>query len=108
MRETLIIEIPRPHTVSDLDTVRREAAEKAYQEAVFDLIRQGEISSGYGADLLGTNRVDMMEQLRQQGIPVADYSVGALREKCRKPCRISLTKGTTQADADCLQHHAYQ
>ena len=81
MQETLIIEIPRPHTVGDLDTVRREAAEKAYREAVFDLIRQGEISSGYGADLLGTNRVDMIEQLRQQGIPVADYSVEALHEE---------------------------
>lgn len=77
MQDTLTIEIPRPHTVSDLDTVRREAAEKAYRETVFDLIRQGEISSGYGADLLGTNCVDMIEQLRQQGIPVADYPVEA-------------------------------
>ena len=81
MQETLTIEIPRPHTVSDLDTVRRDAAEKAYREAVFDLIRQGKISSGYGADLLETNRVDMIEQLRQQGIPVADYSVEALHEE---------------------------
>lgn len=79
MPETLTIEIPRPHTVSDLDTVRQEAAEKAYREAVFDLIRQGEISSGYGADLLGMNRVDLIEQLRQQGIPVADYPVEVLR-----------------------------
>ncbi len=84
MQETLIIEIPRPHTVDDLDMVRREAAEKAYREAVFDLIRQGEISCGYGADLLETNRVDMIEQLRQQGIPVADYSVEALHEEVQE------------------------
>lgn len=84
MQEILTIEIPRPHTVSDLNTVRREAAEKAYREAVFDLIRQGEISCGYGADLLGTNRVDMMEQLQQHGIPVADYPVEALREEVQE------------------------
>jgi len=64
--------------------VRREAAEKAYREAVFDLIRQGEISCGYGADLLEMNRVDMIEQLRQQGIPVVDYSVEALRQEVQE------------------------
>jgi predicted HTH domain antitoxin len=84
MRETLTIEISRPHTVNDLDTVRQEAVEKAYREAVFDLIRRGEISCGYGADLLGTNRIDMLEELRQQGIPVADYSVEMLHEEVQE------------------------
>src|SRR5512144_2212466 len=84
MPETLTIEIARPHAVSDLDAVRQEAGDKGYREAVFDLIRQGAISSGYGADLLGVNRVDLLVQLQRRGIPVADYSRDALREEVRQ------------------------
>jgi predicted HTH domain antitoxin len=81
MAETLIIEITRPRTLEDLESVRREASDRAYQQAVLDLIRQGEISSAYGAQLLGMNSVDMLEHLRQHNIPIADYSSQELRDE---------------------------
>src|SRR5512144_1866906 len=84
MPETLTIEIARPHAVSDLDAVRQEAGDKAYREAVFDLIHQGAISSGYGADLLGVNRVDLLAQLQRRGIPTADYLRDALYEEVQQ------------------------
>ena len=74
MSETLTIEFSRPRTVDDLESIRREASIKAYEEAVLDLIRQGSISSAYGAQLLGMNKIDMLEQLRQHAIPLVDYS----------------------------------
>ena len=74
MPETLTIEFSRPRTVDDLESIRREASTKAYEEAVLDLVRQSSISLAYGAELLGINEVDMLEQLRQHAIAVADYS----------------------------------
>ena len=73
VQETITIEVPRPRTVADLETVRQAASERAYAEAVFDLVRRGEISSAYGAKLLGMPRVDFVERLQQHGIPLADY-----------------------------------
>lgn len=73
MQETLTIEFPRARTVEDLETVCQQAADKALIQAVLDLIHRGEISAGYGAELLGMNTVDMIERLSQQGIALADY-----------------------------------
>jgi predicted HTH domain antitoxin len=79
VQKTFTIEVPRPRTVADLETVRQAASERAYTEAVFDLVRRGEISSAYGAKLLGMSRVDFVAHLQQHGIPLADYPVRELR-----------------------------
>jgi predicted HTH domain antitoxin len=73
MRDTLSIEISRPRTVAELDGLRREASEQAYAEGVFDLIRQGVVSVGHGAALVGIGVDAMLDALRERGIPVADY-----------------------------------
>lgn len=78
MPDTLTIEIPRPKAVDELDQIRREASERAYVEGVFDLIRRGIISTGYGARLLGIGVDALLDGLRQHGIPVADYSAEEL------------------------------
>jgi predicted HTH domain antitoxin len=81
MQETFTIEVPRPRTIADLETVRREASDRAYTKAVLDLVGRGELSSAYGAKLLGMNRVDFVECMRQHGIPLADYPAQVLRQE---------------------------
>ena len=81
MHNTLTIEITQPDTVQDLETVRQLASERAYTQAVSDLVRRGVISVTYGAELLRIEPAAMREQLREQGIAVADYTPQALREE---------------------------
>jgi predicted HTH domain antitoxin len=81
MHGTLTIEIPRPDAVDELDNIRREASERAYAEGVFDLIRRGIISMGYGTQLLGIGIDTMLDELQRHGIPVADYSEDELRRE---------------------------
>ena len=81
MQETLTIEIARARTVADLDAVCQEASHRAYVGAVIDLVGRGEISSAYGAKLLGMNKVDFVERMQQQGVPLADESAEILRQE---------------------------
>lgn len=81
MQDTLTIEVPRPNSVDELQTVRREASDRAYVEAVLDLVRRGIVSAGYGAGLLKIDAATLLELLRRHGISVADYPADALRRE---------------------------
>ncbi len=81
MHRTLTIEISRPEAVEELDKIRREASERAYVEGVFDLIRRGVISTGYGGQLLGISMDVLLDELQRHEIPVADYSGDELRSE---------------------------
>jgi predicted HTH domain antitoxin len=64
-----MLSLPRPHEVEDLEKLK----EQAYQEGVLDLVRQGKISSGYGAQLLKMSKVDFLELMKARGIPIFPY-----------------------------------
>lgn len=81
MHDTLTIEIPRPDAVDELDEIRQKASERAYTEAVLDLIRRGIISTGYGTQLLGIGIDAMLDELQRHSIAVADYSEDELRRE---------------------------
>jgi predicted HTH domain antitoxin len=81
VHETITIEVPRPQSIDDLEAVRREASERAYTEAVLDLVRQGKVSAAYGARLLGIPLVDFVERLQQHSIPLADYTAQELQRE---------------------------
>jgi len=40
---------------------------------VSDLVRQGKVSSGYGAQLLKMSKVDFLELMKAHGIPIFPY-----------------------------------
>jgi predicted HTH domain antitoxin len=62
-----MLNIPRPQRVEDLERFK----EQAYREGVLDLVRQGKVSSGYGAQLLNISTVDFLELMKEHGIPIS-------------------------------------
>jgi predicted HTH domain antitoxin len=44
------------------------------EERVLKLFKEGKISSGYGAKLLGLNLADFMDLLKEKGIPFTQYT----------------------------------
>lgn len=61
-----MITIQPPADLDDLDRVLREAKE----QSVLELLREGKVSSGRAAELLGTTKHDVLVWMSARGIPV--------------------------------------
>jgi len=71
----LEVEIPDTIRGTQLEEKFVTAAQQVVQErTVIRLFEQGDISSGYAADLLGMNKHDFIQLLAKQGVPFFNYS----------------------------------
>ena len=58
---------------------RRDVPAKLRELAVVELFREGRLSSGKSAELLGMERVEFFALLHQLGVPLIDHDPEALR-----------------------------
>lgn len=68
------IEVPEALKGTPVEAKFLSAAQALLQEqTVLRLFEQGDISSGYAAELLGITRFDFIELLGKRGIPLFNY-----------------------------------
>jgi predicted HTH domain antitoxin len=67
--------------VAVLEEVGRPARESVRELIVLELYREGLISSGRGAELMGVPRVDFIKRAGQQGIPYFQMTREELRRE---------------------------
>lgn len=67
--------------VAVLEELRRPVKEAARELIVLELYRQGELSSGKAAQLLGLEREDFIRQASAQGIPYFQLRGDELRRE---------------------------
>ncbi|MSP12381.1 MAG: UPF0175 family protein [Chloroflexi bacterium] len=67
------VELPRDLLVA-LNVSADEAARKAQEWVVIELFREGEISSGKAAEILGVTKFQFIQLLDRRGIPYLDSS----------------------------------
>ena len=73
-----------PEDIADLLGVGEEVISREISKlTVFELFREGKISSGKGAELLGISRFTFMEFLAEKNIPFFDYSKEELQQEFR-------------------------
>ena len=52
----------------------KEIVNLTKEEVVFRLFKEGKISSGYGAELLGVGLADFLELIKERRIPLTHYT----------------------------------
>ena len=67
--------------VAVLDDLGRPAKESAQELIVLELYREGLISSGKAADLLGLSRIDFIRRAGAQGVPYFRLNPEELRQE---------------------------
>ena len=72
MSRELVLKWPIPETVDR--ELEKEIVNLTKEEVVLRLFKEGKISSGYGAELLGESLTDFMELIKKRGIPFAHYA----------------------------------
>jgi predicted HTH domain antitoxin len=78
---TLNVQVKLPtDVVALLAPTQDEAASCLKQLALIELFRRGEISSGYGAELLGITRWDFIKLLGEHGVPYVDMTTEELEQ----------------------------
>ena len=81
-KTSVIIHVPRDIKGTKLGEKYLETATKIiHAETVLRLFEQGEISSGYGAELLGITRYEFMMLLGKRGVPFFNYTAEELEEE---------------------------
>lgn len=72
MSRELVLKWPIPETVNK--KLEKEIVDLTKEEVVLKLFKDGKISSGCGAQLLGLSLADFMNLLRGKGIPFTHYT----------------------------------
>ena len=67
--------------IAVLEELHRPVREAAHEVIVLELYRQGEISSGKAAQLLGMRRDEFIRHASEQGIPYLQLSSEELRRE---------------------------
>ncbi len=57
-----------------------ELAEKMKRYTAIALYRKGQLSLGKAAQMCGMERLDFIDVLKQEGVPVFDYDAAQIRE----------------------------
>lgn len=78
----LEVEIPDEIAGTQLEQKFLAAAQQLIQEqTVVRLFEQGDVSSGYAADLLGISKHDFIQLLAKRGVPFFNYKSEELRQE---------------------------
>ncbi|OGW13821.1 MAG: hypothetical protein A2035_07945 [Nitrospirae bacterium GWA2_42_11] len=72
MSRELVLKWPIPETVDK--ELEKEIVSLTKEEVVLKLFKDGKISLGYGAKLLGVSLADFMEVLKERSIPFTHYT----------------------------------
>ena len=56
---------------------------KAHEAFVLYLVQQGQSSASRGAELLGLDYREMLDLMRERGVPVMNYSAKDFREEAK-------------------------
>jgi len=72
MRRELVLKWPIPETVDK--ELEKEIVDLTKEEVVLRLFKEGKISSGYGAKLLGMSLADFQDFLKEKEIPFTHYT----------------------------------
>jgi predicted HTH domain antitoxin len=81
-KNSVTIELPKAIKGTKLEQKYLVTAKETIHElTVLRLFEQGEISSGYGAELLGITRHEFMSLLGKRGIPYFNFSDSELKEE---------------------------
>lgn len=89
-KNSINIEIPDEIKGTELEEKYLETAKKMIREqTVLRLFEQGEISSGYGARLLGVTRQEFITLLGKRGVPFFNYTKAELEEELRAVKRLA-------------------
>lgn len=76
------VDLKIPEALVELLGMSRERlSREALKLMVFELFREGKISSGKGAELLGVSRLAFLELLAERNIPFFNYSKEELQEE---------------------------
>jgi len=76
------LDVQVPEDLADLLGVGEKVISREVSKlTVFELFREGKISSGKGAELLGISRFTFMELLAEKNIPFFDYSKEELQQE---------------------------
>lgn len=77
--ETLRVEVELPRDLLiALNISADEAGQKAREWVALELFREGHISAGKAAEILGMNKVQFIQFLDQRGVPYLDLDVEEL------------------------------
>jgi len=72
MSRELILKWPIPETVDR--ELEKEIVHLTKEEVALRLFKEGKISSGYGAELLGVSLANFLELIQERGIPLTHYT----------------------------------
>lgn len=72
MGRVLVLKWPIPETVDK--ELEMEIVNLTKEEVVLRLFKEGKISSGYGAELLGFSLAGFQDLLKAKGIPFTQYT----------------------------------
>lgn len=96
----LEVEIPDEIAGTQLEQKFLAAAQQLIQEqTVVRLFEQGDVSSGYAADLLGMSRHDFIQLLANRGVSFFNYKPEELRQEIE-----NAERAYTSSDAERTNH----
>jgi len=80
--DTIVLEVPLPkELVSILGFAQAQTVQTIQEFLMIGLYREGQISSGKAAELLGMTKREFIRLLARKGIPYFDYSPEELAEE---------------------------
>jgi len=86
---TFTVEVQVPEALNELGFSPEEIRREVPRLLVLKRFRQGAISSGKGAEVLGISRREFLELLAQEGIPLYDPSEQELAEEFKTVRRLA-------------------
>jgi predicted HTH domain antitoxin len=79
MSRTIRLEMEIPEGLVD-ESFETELLKEFREETALRLFRDGKVSSGFAAKLLGMSRLQFLALLQQRGIPFVEYTARDLRD----------------------------
>jgi predicted HTH domain antitoxin len=74
MSQTLTQSIEVPQLLVNAWKPKKTAQKKIVEAAVLELVREGQLSSGKAAEVLGMSRRDVLDLMSERGVPLANFS----------------------------------